>query len=322
MLFEKKMLEAYRKSAFSRADGDPLAYYFSHTDFEGLRCEAYPFPSRHGHTLAGKLYSYENPREGRLVVFDHGIGAGHRSYLREIEMLCRHGYRVLAYDHTGCMESGGEGMPGLGGSATDLDDCLSYVKSDARFASVSLSVVGHSWGAYATSLAPALHPDLSHIVILAGPASLSQLLRGFLRGPLALYRRAALALERKANPRTADLKATEVLANTKVRVLGIYSENDPVIPKQLHYDLLSFALAGKENVRLILVKNKGHNPNYTEAAVARLAAYGKEKAAFRRAHPDASAEEMAAFRESFDWRAITEQDSAVWREIFAWLDNE
>ncbi len=322
MIFEKKILDVYRKTAFSRADGDGLAYYFSHTDFEGLLCEEYPFPSRLGHTLAGKLYSYENPIAGRLVVFDHGFGGGHRSYMREIEELCRHGYLVLAYDHTGCMESGGEGTRGLGGSITDLDDCLTFVKADARFAGYSLSVVGHSWGGYATILAPALHPDLSHIVILAGSVSVKQLLRGFLRGPLALYRRAALALEREANPNTTDLDGTAVLAQTKTRVLGIYSENDPLIGKKLHFEPLQKALAGKENARLVLVPNRGHNPNYTEAAVGLLAAYGKEKSAFRREHPHASDEEKAAFCARFDWSSITEQDSAVWAEIFAWLDHE
>ena len=321
MLFEKKILSAYRKIAFSRAEGDPLAYYFSHTDFEGLFCEEYPFPSRHGHTLAGRLYSYENPIPGRLVVFDHGMGAGHRAYLREIEELCRHGYLVLAYDHTGCVESGGAGMRGLCSSLSDLDDCLRFVKADARFAGMSLSVIGHSWGGYASALIPALHPDLAHTVILAGAVSAKRVLASFLRGPLALYRRAALALEREANPDTVALDATELLKSTPVKVLAIYSEDDPLITWRLHGKPLSRALAGKENARLIRVTNRGHNPNYTEAAAARLAAYGKEKSAFRRAHPDASEEEKAAFRARFDWWAITEQDSAIWREILAWLDH-
>lgn len=321
MLFEKKFLEEYRKTAFSRADGDGLTFYFSHTDFAGLACEEYPFPSRLGHTLAGKLYFYENPQAGRLIVFDHGFGGGHRAYLREIEMLCRRGYLVLAYDHTGCMESGGAGANGLSGSITDLDDCLSYVKKDPRFAGASLSVVGHSWGGYATVLAPALHPELSHVVILAGAVSAKQVLRGFLRGPLALFRRAALALERAANPNTVDLDGAKLLAKTKTRVLAIYSENDPLIPKKLHYDPLAKALAGKESARLILVPNKGHNPNYTEAAVGLLAGYLKEKAAFRREHPSPSAEERAEFLSRFDFRAMTEQDGRVWQEIFAWLES-
>ena len=59
MLFEKQILSVYKKTAFSRADGDGTAYYFSHEDFPGLSCKEIPFPSRRGHTLAGYLYSYQ-----------------------------------------------------------------------------------------------------------------------------------------------------------------------------------------------------------------------------------------------------------------------
>lgn len=321
MLFKKKILAAYKKTAFSRYDGDGLAAYFSHEDFPGLSCREVPFPSRHGHTLAGYLYSYQIPREGRLIVFDHGFGGGHRSYMKEIELLCRHGFLVFAYDHTGCMASGGEGTRGMSGSITDLDDALSFIKKDARFAGLSIAVVGHSWGGYATALAPALHPDLSHIVILSGAISLRAIVRTFLGGLLALYRPAVAKLEREANPNTADLNAPDLLKDTKTKVLAIYSKDDPLIRMKLHYKPLQKALSGKANARLLLVDNKGHNPNYTEAAVKCLAAYGKEKGLFRREHPHATEEEKAAFRARFDWHAMTEQDSAVWSEIFAWLDN-
>lgn len=320
MLFEKKILSAYKQTAFARYDGDGLAHYFSHTDFEGLACEEIPFPSRLGHTLAGKLYSYENPKAGRLVVFDHGLGGGHRSYMKEIERLCRHGYSVFAYDHTGCMESGGEGINGMSGSITDLDDCLSFIGRTPRFAGLALAVIGHSWGGYAATLAPALHPDLSHVVVLSGAISLRAIARTFLCGPLALYRRAVMRLEAKANPKTADLDGVQVLKDTAARVLCIYSENDPLIRRSLHYEPLARALAGKETACLLLEKNKGHNPNYTEAAVGLLAAYSKEKALFRREHPHASEEEKAAFRARFDWQAMTEQDEGVWQMILSFLD--
>lgn len=321
MFFEDKILSVYKKTAFARCDGDGTATYFSHKDFPALLREEYPIPSRLGHTLAGALYSYEGPRAGRLIVFDHGFGGGHRSYMKEIERLCRAGYLVLAYDHTGCMASGGEGTRGLSGSITDLDDVLSFVKRDARFAGCSLAVVGHSWGGYAATLAPALHPDLSHVVILAGALSAKRILRSFLGGLLAPYRPAVMRLEREANPNTVDLDGAKVLAQTKARVLGIFSENDPLIRKSVHYKPLCKALSGKEGARLLLVKNKGHNPNYTERAVSLLAEYGKEKSRFYREHPHATDADKAAFRARFDFHAMTEQDERVWDEILAWLDH-
>ena len=321
MLFEEKILHAYKKTAFARYDGDGLTEYFSPEDFPGLFCRELPFPSRLGHTLAGYLYSYQIPREGRLIVFDHGFGGGHRAYMKEIELLCRHGFLVFAYDHTGCMASGGAGTRGMSGSITDLDDCLSFLKSDARFAHLSLSVIGHSWGGYAAALSPALHPDLSHVVVLSGAISLRAIVRTFLGGLLAPYRRAVAKLERETNPNTAELNAAEVLKKTQAKVLCVYSENDHLIRAKLHYKPLKKALSGKAGAKLMLEKNKGHNPNYTEAAVAKLSAYLKEKALFRRERPHATDAEKAAFRARFDFHAMTEQDARVWNEIFAWLES-
>jgi pimeloyl-ACP methyl ester carboxylesterase len=209
----------------------------------------------------------------------------------------------------------------MSGSITDLDDCLSFLEGDARFASLSLSVIGHSWGGYAAALSPALHPNLSHVVVLSGAISLRAIVRTFLGGLLAPYRRAVAKLERETNPNTADLNAAEVLKKTQAKVLCIYSENDHLIRAKLHYKPLAKALSGKAGAKLILEKNKGHNPNYTEAAVTALSAYLKEKALFRREHPHPSEEEKAAFRARFDWDAMTEQDAGVWHEILAWLDN-
>ena len=61
------------------------------------------------------------------MVFDHGIGGGHLSYFKEIEMLCRGGYKVLGYDHAGCMESEGEYINGMTGSLPDLDSAINYL---------------------------------------------------------------------------------------------------------------------------------------------------------------------------------------------------
>ena len=105
MIFEKQIVNLYREMAYTRCDDNGMAYYFSAEDFPGLQKESYPFRSLKGYRLQGYLYHYDHPQEGRLVVFDHGFGGGHRSYMKEIEKLCKHGFLVFAYDHTGCMES-------------------------------------------------------------------------------------------------------------------------------------------------------------------------------------------------------------------------
>ena len=124
MIFEKQVLAAYRAMAYTRCDDTGVAYYFSAKDFPTLFAEEYDFTSSRGDLLRGFLYSYPEKNPSRLVVFDHGFGGGHLSYMKEIELLARRGYLVFAYDHTGCMRSGGESPNGMAQSLSDLNDAL------------------------------------------------------------------------------------------------------------------------------------------------------------------------------------------------------
>ena len=318
MIFEKQVVNTYKGMMHTRCDDTETVFYYSAADFTGLLSEAYAFKSSMGHTLQGYLYSYENPIENRLIVFDHGFGGGHRAYMKEIEKLCAHGYRVFAYDHTGCMESGGKSPNGLAQSLRDLDDCLTALKADARFAELDISVMGHSWGAFSTLNIASLHPEISHIVAMCGFVSVEEMIKTFFAGPLKGYRRAVLALERESNPTFITYNAVESLKNANVKALLIYSEDDQLC-RRAHYDILKEGLAEKENVSFFFVSGKGHNPNYTADAVKLLGEFGKARTKFAK-KKNATKEEKADFVASFDWEKITAQDEDVWSEIFAHLD--
>ena len=229
MIFEKQILKRYRAAAFRRYDDTGTARYFGPEDFPGLIAEPVSFPNRAGDLLAGWFYSCFAPKEGRLVVFDHGIGGGHRSYMKEIALLAEAGYRVFAYDHTGCMASGGECTRGMSGSLADLDDALSYLRETHGIPDESISVIGHSWGGFAALNISRYHPFLSHVVAISGFLSVPRLLASSLGGfPLpAPYREAICALERDVNPGYADSDAISSLAGSGAKVLLIYSDNDP-----------------------------------------------------------------------------------------------
>ena len=319
MIFEKQVVNAFKGMMYTRCDDTETVFYFSANDFPGLVAEAYPFTSSEGHTLQGYIYHYDSPKPNRLVVFDHGFGGGHRAYMKEIEKLCSHGYTVFAYDHSGCMESGGKTPGGLSHSLCDLNDCISTIKADARFAGYDISVMGHSWGAFSTMNITALHPEISHIVAMSGFVSAEEMIKTFFAGLLKGYRGAVLELEREANPRFVDFNAMKTLSESKTKALLIYSEDDQLC-KRVHYDILKAGLEGRENVRFILCQNKGHNPNYTEDAVKLLGEFGKARAKIAK-NKKATAEDKRRFVESFDWDAMTVQDDAVWAEIFEHLDQ-
>ena len=317
MIFEKQVVDAYKGMIHTRCDDTETVFYYSAADFAGLKSEAYAFQSSMGHTLQGYLYSYENPIKGRLIVFDHGFGGGHRAYMKEIEKLCAHGYRVLSYDHTGCMESGGASPNGLAQSLCDLNDCLTAIGADKQFEGIDISVMGHSWGAFSTLNIAALHPEVSHIVAMCGFVSVEDMVKTFFAGILAPYRKAVLALEKESNPHYFAFNAVNSLKNTNTKALLIYSEDDQLC-RRVHYDILKEGLKEDQNVDFLLVSGKGHNPNYTADAVKLLGDFTRARAKFLK-KKNTTAAEKANFVASFDWEKITAQDDAVWSKIFAHL---
>ena len=321
MLFEKQVLQMYKGLAYTRCDDTGKAYYFSPEDFPGLQAKSHPFASSAGHTLQGYLYWYEGYRPGRLVVFDHGFFGGHRSYMKEIEMLCRRGFRVFAYDHTGCMESGGKDPNGMAQSLCDLNDCLTMLKADERFAGLDISVMGHSWGGFSTLNIAAFHPEISHIVVMSGFVSVEMLVGSFFGGLLKGYRKAVMALERQANPKFVECNAVDTLQKTNAKTLLIYSDNDQMCRKDPHYNTLVAGLSHKENIRFLLVSGKGHNPNYTADAVQYLAQYTALQNKLTRKKQLETPDQKAAFVASFDWHRMTAQDDAVWEKIFHCLES-
>lgn len=319
MIFSKQIEKIYRSRLFNRCDDVGVAHYFSAEDFPGLRCQALSFPANAGHKLQGWFYSYDKPISGRLVVFDHGMGGGHRSYMREIERLARAGYLVFAYDHTGCMESGGEHTNGFAQSLNDLDACLTALNKLESLRGRAISVVGHSWGAFAAMNIAALHPEVAHVVALSGFVSVRDMVNQNFSGILKGYRKALYALERKANPDYVGYHACKTLAQTNAQVLLIYSSDDPMVKKEVHYDALHQALSGRQNVRFLLVDGKQHNPNYTRDAVQYLAQYTKDLTGQLKKLQLGTVEERKVFLEAYDWRRMTEQDEGVWQVILETL---
>lgn len=316
MIFEKQIVNTFRSSFLRRCDDTGTAFYFSAADFPGLEAEPFAFPSSKGHSLKGYFYHYADPIPGRILVFDHGFGGGHRSYMKEIELLCRHGYLVFSYDHTGCMESGGENIGGFSQSLFDLNDCLTALKATERCANLDISVMGHSWGGFSTANICALHPEVSHIVVLSGFIAVEILVNQFFGGIMKGYRKAILALD--PTPEYFKYNAVESLSGTDAKVLLVYSDNDRMVSRAVHFDALKKGLSHKDNVRLLLVSGKGHNPNYTEDAVAYLGRYSADVA--KKAKTLTTADARKAYVDSWDWNRMTAQDESVWAEIFKTLD--
>lgn len=311
--------KAYRKNLFIRNDNPNGIFYFTPADFDGLQAHPYTFPSSMGHELKGYFYHYENPIPNRLVVFDHGMGNGHRAYMREIERLAKAGFLVFSYDHTGCMESGGESTNGFAQSLKDLDDCFKALKAESALAGRSFSVMGHSWGSFSTMNIVSLHPEITHVVSMSGFVSVKRMLEQTFAGILKGAVKTMYGLEKKANPDFVDFDAVQSLKNTSAKVLLIASSDDKIVKKEFHFDVLQQALAGRENISFLLTEGKGHNPSYTCDAVQYKDAFFAEFQKAVKKKQLETAQQQKEFMARYDWHRMTAQDEAVWQVILQTL---
>ena len=319
MLFQKQIEKMYRSNLFLRNDNAHGIFYFGPEDFPGLQAHPYEFTAKAGHTLKGYFYHYADPVPGRLIVFDHGMGNGHRAYMREIERLCAEGFLVFSYDHTGCMESGGESTNGFGQSLSDLDDCITAMKQINTVKRRRIGVMGHSWGGFSTLNIAALHPEITHVISMSGFVSIPIMLEQTFSGPLKMFREAILELERKANPDYVDRDARWSIWFSDANFLLIYSADDPVVRKNPHYDKLFNCFARRYNVKLLLVEGKGHSPNYTREAVRYKDAFFKDFQKAVKKKKLETKQQQKEFMSRYDWKAMTEQDEYVWKQIVATL---
>ena len=322
MIFEKAIVNVYKSNICIRHDGNPCLHYYSVSDFPELRRTPFDFLGDNGQKLQGYFYYYASPRKDKLIVFDHGMGNGHQAYMKEIELIARRGYTVFSYDHTGCMESGGENTVGFAQSLNDLDHAINAIKSVDEYKRAGISVIGHSWGGFAALNISVLHPDIESCVSISGFIGVERMIEQFFSGILKLYRPSILRLERESNPMYSLIDARKSLKNTNSRILYIASDDDPTVKSKYHYDTLYEASVNNPMVKFLLLHNKKHNPKYTESAVSELTKMSAEMVEGMKKKRFASAEDSEKFRNSWDWEKITEQDEYVWEYIFDFLESE
>ncbi|MBQ1260638.1 MAG: alpha/beta hydrolase, partial [Clostridia bacterium] len=276
MLFEKAILNFYKKNLLVRHDPSESVFYFTKEDFDGLMSSEFSFAGNRGQQLTGAFYYYGDMRHDRLIIFDHGMGNGHVAYMKEIELLCSAGYTVFSYDHTGTRMSEGENICGFAQSLCDLDFAINAIRSIPEYKDTAISVIGHSWGGFSTLNIGACHPEITHLVAMAGFCSVKTMLGQLFGGFMRRYIPAIYALEAENVPTYTDFDAVESLKKTDAKLMVIHSEDDRTVSFKAHFERMKNALADRENTEFVALLGKGHNPNYTNDAVIYKDAFFKD----------------------------------------------
>lgn len=304
------------KTAFGhRQDKNPQFRYFTPEDFN-LTVEHMPV-RLYGVELAAKLYTTK-PVEAceRVVIFQHGFGAGSSSYMTEIAHFARQGFAVVAVDAYGCNNSAGKSVKGFYAGAEAVIAAYIGVNLDERLKNKPVVLVGHSWGAYSV-LAACGTVQADGVVAMSGfnaPAKcLCDTLKsmgglGKLYAPL-VYGWIKLINFFKFGAK-GNLKAVKAVKQSGVKTLIIHGEKDGAVG----FKNSAAKTVKGENVTTLLLPDKRHNPYNTVAAEDKLAELtGK--------HKFESEDEVKEYFENFDWAAVTEEDEEVMRTIDEFIEK-
>ncbi len=295
-----------------RGDGSPALRYLQAEDFVGLVGEPIKFNGNKKQVLRGYLYSNQQFKTFKeLVIFTHGIGAGHTAYTTEINRLAKEGFLVLAFDYTGCALSSERAMKSLIQPLVDLDYAFSYIESRSDIKDLKRYIVGHSWGGYVAmssvllkkhrvdkvvSLSAFLSPSL---VTIANRPALYPLypfiyMHGFWRyGRYATY------------------NGVKALRKVKIPMLLIHGREDRVIKTKNSIDRFAKVAKAKANIELLYIEDRGHLPYLSKRAEDYLYQVQKDKAIYDRKNPVLNYE--------INYELITEEDEGVMKKIVIFL---
>jgi uncharacterized protein len=255
------------KVAFHRRyNNHPSLTYFTAADFPNLEADEVEFLSRRGHKLRGAFYYYDSSEgyEG-VIVFPHGIGAGHHAYMHLIEQFTRQGYIVFSYDNTGCQLSEGSSIRGIPQAIVDLDDALTYLDK-TTYADKPRFVVGHSWGGYAAIRSPFISKKVKKVIAIAPFNDVGELLSKYIPIMRLLKPFIRLVHRLQFQHPLVNRSSGSLLNQTRVPTLIISGEFDDDIPLKGNYTVFKQASEKNPNVTVVLATNHRHNPYLAKAS--------------------------------------------------------
>ena len=315
-----KVIKKKFDAVLGRYEEDPAQYYYTSNDFPDIKSEPFNVRGSHG-ILKGYFYFYKNISPDNLIIFDHGIGSGHRAYFKEIEYLAKNGYTVYSYDHTGCADSDGDGILGFAQGIDDLYIVLDTILKEDRFSNSRIKLIGHSWGGYNVMNVAQFYPAVTHVVSLAGFLSARSLIEQYLPNFVMRYSKEVMDRERHINPDYADLDARNSMKKSNAALLHLQSTDDIKVKFDLCYPLLYDALKGRPKTKFITVDHRGHEPNRTADAAMACRSMSDQLNALRKKNKLQTSTELEEFKKSQNWDLITEQDPIIWKKILLFLDE-
>ncbi|MFA5481206.1 MAG: alpha/beta fold hydrolase [Bacilli bacterium] len=295
-----------------RGDGSPALRYLQSEDFPGLIADPIKFNSNKQQIIRGYLYHKQQFTTFKeLIIFAHGIGAGHTSYTTEINRLANEGYLIFAFDYTGCMLSSGTSMKSLIQPLVDLEHGLRYIESRPDLKELKRYVVGHSWGGFVAlnSLLLKNH-RIDKVVDISGFDSPTMAIVANHKILYAIYPFIFMHGFWRYG-RFATYNSSKALKKVKVPVLVVHGKLDRAVKPLVSADKFAKIAQKNSSIEIYYVDDRGHLPYASKRAEEYLHQVKVDKALINPKSPVVDYE--------IDYKLITEEDEVVMKKIVAFL---
>ncbi len=303
--------------------GQPYTYYYEHYKKDHPR-KTVDIPGTKA-MLKGFIYGAENTKA--LLIFAHGIGAFHETYLSTILWFADQGYRVLAPDFTGSGSSGGKGTLGLPQSAIDMNSVLDYVENDPELSALPVVMMGHSWGSYGVGASLNWKHDVRAAVCCAGfddPVDMASFTFNLLFGRLGRAASLLIALYSRIHFGKAGLyKASKGINRADIPVLIVQGSEDPLVTADRYsmYAHRHEITNGKVEYLYLTKKYCSSHGSmfFTDTANEALARIDQKIADLHLSASDASDSKKAELYETLDKDLMSEPNSAFLQKADAFF---
>ncbi len=281
----------------------------------------------YGKAIRGFIYEDRNIKEKKgFIIFSHGFYGTHLQYTYEIYLLCKAGYRVLAYDQYGAGVSEGKNQQSLGTGVYVLENVIADVKKRELNNGLPLILYGHSWGGYCVTAALKHHKDIKCCISRSGP--LSPIQAGcdtIKRYNKALYLYSAPLLypiNYYIAGRRYAVKATRGLkSNHETGVLALHAKDDTMC---LYRHSIAY-LAEKNkypNLTSYVAEHGGHNMFLTLECKEKIKEINRKKKEIDRiTDEDEKKKQTELLASSFDRFSLYECDMTVYNTIISFIEE-
>lgn len=309
-----------------RYDDNHTLKYFYASDFENLEAEPIEFISKKN-KIKGLIYknttfdSYKG-----VIVFAHGLGAGHVQYTTEINHFAKNGYIVVSYDISGTGNSEGKTIKGVTTGLYNLIDCLKFVENNPSLSIYKKMVIGHSLGGYAVNNVTRFNSNLVGVVSLSGfdaPYKLISEEIGLANGTeISALRFMFKLLDLFNFGKDGVLSSLDAFKKTEINHLIIAGDKDNIVDTIKNFEMFRDVLKEKNNFEFVLVNDRYHRPNITVDA----ANYDQEtnvqladlKRDFNNKVPE---ERLKKYYESLDYNLLVQLDDEVMNKIDEFIER-